>query len=204
VEPCVGVVTRAVVAADDPGLGTPTKAVGPILDAAPVGQPSRRTGAGWRLLVGSPRPVDVPELPALRALVAGHHVVAGGGGGVPVTAVGAPVQGVVDKDWLAALLAVELGADELVFVTDVEGVFEGFGGAGARLIRDLDGDAAARMLASDTLGAGSMAPKVESALTFAAARGRPARIAALGAMRAALQGGSGTAVHAGEGVSDAA
>jgi carbamate kinase len=195
VDNCVSLVTRVVVDEDDPGLSRPAKAVGPVLMNEPAGQPSRRTGTGWRLLVGSPRPIDVLELSAVRALIAAHHVVAGGGGGVPVTSTGLPVQGVVDKDWVAALLAIELDADELLFATDVEGVFENFGSADQHLLRELDCDRADRLLASGTLGAGSMAPKVESAMAFVRTCERNSHITKLGQLRLALNGAAGTMVH---------
>jgi carbamate kinase len=192
---CVGLVTRVVVEENDPGLSRPAKAVGPVLVDEPAGQPSRRTGTGWRLLVGSPRPIDVLELSAIRALIASHHVVAGGGGGVPVTRAGAPVQGVVDKDWVATLLAIELGADELLFATDVEGVYENLGSGDQHLLSELDCDAADRLLTSGTLGIGSMAPKVESAMAFVRACGRNSHIMMLGRLRLALNGTAGTTVH---------
>ena len=192
---CVSLVTRVVVEEDDPGLFQPAKAVGPVLVDEPAGRPSRRTGAGWRLLVGSPRPTEVLELSAVRALIAAHHVVAGGGGGVPVTRAGTPVQGVIDKDWVAALLAIELGAQELLFATDVAGVYENFGSADQHLLAELGCDRAGRLLASGTLGVGSMAPKVESAMAFVRACGRNSHITKLGQLRPALNGAAGTMVH---------
>lgn len=189
-------VTRSIVAADDPELLAPSKAVGPALTRPPPGQPSRRSGQRWRVLVGSPKPLEVRELDAIRAASASHHVIAAGGGGIPVTQTGEPVQGVVDKDRVAALLAIRLEAQALVFATDVEGVFEGFDTPDRRLIPGLDVDAADALLAKDALGAGSMAPKVESASAFARACGRPAHIGPLGAIAAALRGETGTTIGA--------
>lgn len=189
-------VTRSVVAADDPELLAPSKAVGPTLPQPPPGQPSRRSGDGWRVLVGSPKPVAVPEFEAIRAASGSSHVIAGGGGGIPVTGTGEPVQGVVDKDRVAALLAIRLEAQALVFATDVDGVFEHFQGPDRRLVPGLDLDDADALLATGTLGAGSMAPKVESALAFARACGRPAHIGPLGAIAAALRGEAGTTIGA--------
>lgn len=191
---CVSLVTRALVAPDDPGLEVATKAVGPVLDAEPRGRPSRAVGNGWRLLVGSPRPRDVLELAALRALLGDHHVVAGGGGGIPVTEDGPPVAGVIDKDWIAALLAIALDAQALVFATDVDGVFGRFGGENQHLIPRLDATEAERMLNGNALGAGSMAPKVESAAQYARATGRGARIVGLEHLAMALRGATGTTV----------
>ncbi|MGI9325202.1 MAG: hypothetical protein ACR2PZ_08295 [Pseudomonadales bacterium] len=190
----VGVVTRTLVSAEDAGLAQPTKAVGPILAKQP-GAASRQVGTGWRLLVGSPRPLQILELQAIRSLLGSQHVVAGGGGGVPVTAAGDAVQGVVDKDWVAALLAVELGAEHLIFVTDVAGVFSGFGSSQQALVRQLSCEQADALAAQDAFGEGSMAPKIESAVRFARELKRPAHIVGLGSIMQALRNGSGTQIR---------
>ena len=58
-------------------------------------------------------------------------VICGGGGGVPVlTGDNGHLKGaqaVVDKDLTASLLAVELGADRLVILTDIDAVRRNFG-----------------------------------------------------------------------------
>jgi carbamate kinase len=190
---CVSLVTRTVVDPADPGLTRPSKAVGRVLEDKPAGA-SRQVGAGWRLLVGSPRPLDVVELPAIRQLLVDHHVIAGGGGGIAVSPAGAPVQGVVDKDWVAALLAIELEAGGLIFVTDVDGVYAAFGSAQQKLIRTLDARLADTMSSRNAFGAGSMAPKVESALSFARARNTPSYIVSLGSILPAMRGAAGTVV----------
>jgi len=190
---CVSIVTRCEVSETDPGLVEPTKAVGPVLPNPPDG-PARQTQSGWRLLVGSPRPRAVLELPAIRTLLETQHVVAGGGGGIPVSAAGKPVAGVVDKDWVAALLANQLDADELVFVTDVAGVYEAFGSSQQRLLPSLDLDAAASLARNGAFGAGSMAPKVDSAASYTRNTGRTSYITALGTIDAALAGTAGTRI----------
>jgi carbamate kinase len=195
----VAVVTRVLVAPDDPAFDAPDKPIGPLLAAPPPGVLAVRSadGRGWRRVVASPRPTAVVELDAVRTLLATHHVVAGGGGGVALAASGRARAGraaVVDKDHVAALLAIALDAHALVFVTDVPCAFDGFGRAAARPIAAMRvGDARDR-LARGVFAPGSMAPKVESAVAFAAATGRPAAIAALGAAEAALAGRAGTRV----------
>ena len=181
----VSLVTRTVVAAEDVALLTPVKEVGPVVKLLPD-VPSRAVRGGWRILVGSPQPIEVAEFTAIRSLLSHQHVIAGGGGGVPVTPCGQPVQGVVDKDRVAALLAVRLHAEALVFVTDVEGVFTNFGTSSQHLEHSLDCKRAERLVAQGAFGAGSMAPKVESAISYVRALKRTAYVANLGSISSAI------------------
>jgi carbamate kinase len=185
--PAVCLLTRAVVTES---LGEPVKPVGPLLAQIPPGQSGMRSAAGWRITVPSPRPARIVESSAIATLLRTHHVVAGGGGGVPVDGLGRPLNCVVDKDWVASLLAVALGAQHLVFATDVDGVYEKYGAAGARLITRLDPARARAMIEAGQVAPGSMAPKLASAADFAIATGRPARICGLGAVAAAMSGTS--------------
>jgi len=202
-EASVALVTRVLVDAADPAFANPTKPVGAVLSSPPAGVPSMRTpdGAGWRRVVASPRPLAVIEQAAIGTLLADRHVVAGGGGGV-VLAGGVrsrrPRPAVVDKDWIAALLAVAFDAAHLVFVTDVSHAFDHFGGAAERAIRSMRAREARDRLAGGMFAPGSMAPKIESAVQFVEATDRPAVIAKLGSVSAALSGDAGTLIEPAE------
>jgi carbamate kinase len=160
--PCAALVTRVVVDPADPAFAAPTKPVGPLL------------AGGGRRLVASPRPVRVLEQDAILALLERHHVVAGGGGGIPVAPGNGGIPGVVDKDWVAAKLALAAHADALLFGTDVAGVFDRHGRPDAAVIATLRAAEARSRLAARAFAAGSMAPKIESAVEFVAATGRRA------------------------------
>lgn len=196
---CAALITRVVVAADDPGFATPTKPVGRVLAARPAGPAVRvGDGSGWRRVVASPRPLEVVDLDAVRRLLATTHVVAGGGGGVALARAGARCEAraaVVDKDWTAALLATRLGAERLLYVTDVAAACDDFGTAGQRAIARLSVAEARARLAAGAFPPGSMGPKIASAVEFVAATGRPALITTLGAVATALAGAAGTTVH---------
>jgi carbamate kinase len=199
-EPCAALVTRVLVAPDDAAFATPTKPVGMVLPAPPAGVPAVRTpdGRGWRRVVASPRPRGVIELEAVRALLAHHHVVAGGGGGIALAGDEkrrAPCPAVVDKDWVASMIAVAMDAARLVFVTDVPHAFDAFGHAEAHAIGSMSVPEAHERLARGTFGPGSMEPKVESAVEFVQATGRPAVITTLGAIASGMRGQMGTTVH---------
>lgn len=180
--PTVALVTRALVDPADPAFAHPSKPIGPLLPTRPRG-PAVQLSGGWRRTVASPRPLAVLEERAIATLLREQHVIAGGGGGIAIsrastaTAQGAPgPAGVIDKDWMAARLAVALDAQLLVFATNVAGVEDGHGTAQARLRERLTVAEAQALLAAGGLGAGSMAPKVESAIEFAAATARTALI----------------------------
>jgi carbamate kinase len=193
-------VTRVVVGEQDPAFQHPSKPIGPTLASPPTDAPAVPVpGGGWRRVVASPRPIAVVEREAIATLLGHCHVIAGGGGGIPL--VGPPearrsVPAVVDKDWVASLLAIALRAERLIFVTDVDAAYDQFDGQAPRRIGTLSPGAARARLAADVFGPGSMAPKIESAADFVEATGRPAVITAPGAIASALCGAAGTTVTA--------
>lgn len=196
--PILSVLTQVEVAADDPAFAQPTKPIGPFY--AP--EEWRRLAAerGWtgledrgqmRRVVPSPLPKRIVERDAIaRVWQAGVLAICAGGGGIPVARdEGGALRGVeavVDKDRTAALLAADLGADVLLLLTDVAGVYASWTKPDSRLLRTLS----AREAAALPLPPGSMGPKVEAALWFAR-RGK-AVIAALDQALPALTGDAGT------------
>lgn len=195
----IALVTRVLVDGDDPAFAAPEKPVGRVLAAPPAGLPSARTpdGRGWRRVVASPRPVAVVEQAAIAMLLQRHHVVAGGGGGVALAGSGPsrrPLPAVVDKDWVAGLLAVGLGAARLLFITDVSHAFDRFGRQEQSEIHAMTIRESRARLAAGAFARGSMAPKVESAVAFVEASGRSAVITSVGSVEAALSGAAGTTI----------
>ena len=203
------VVTQVLVDADDPAFATPLKPVGPFLPREVAEQRMRERGEtwshvdarGWRKLVPSPLPIGIAEVGAIRALVdAGVVVVACGGGGVPVLR--RPdgrlegVEAVVDKDLAAARLALDLGADTLLILTDVPGVAVDFGKANQRFLGRMTLTELERLLVTEPFSAGSMGPKVRAAYRFLHDGGKRAVICALEDARAGLGGAAGTQVVA--------
>lgn len=209
--PVVPVVSRVRVDADDPAWQHPSKPIGPWLGEIPPAELERRMSEGQvfvsdakrghRRLVPSPEPRECLDLAAIRLLL-GHDaiVVANGGGGIPVVAGDDGqlhgVEGVIDKDLAAALLAAELDASFLAILTDVPGVAVGFGTPTERWLGQVT-VAELRELADDgVFGTGSMAPKVDAACRFVEHTGARAVIARLDDLTAALAGQAGTVVAA--------
>jgi carbamate kinase len=161
----------------DPAFGTPSKPIGPFYAPAEAERLARRggwvvqpdSGRGYRRVVASPQPVGVIEIKAMRALVeAGHLVIAGGGGGIPVLAddPGRTVDAVIDKDRAACLIARQLGAQALLLVTAVDRVMIDFGRPTESSLGTITAGEVARYLAEGQFPPGSMGPKIEAALRF--------------------------------------
>ena len=188
--PAAALLTRVEVAAE---LGPAVKPIGAVHAEPPKYTDSVAVSEGFRIAVPSPLPQAVVEYEAIRVLLAEHHVVAGGGGGVPLTAAGAPADAVIDKDWVAALLACALDAELLVFATDVAGVYADLNAKSSAPIAALDVAAAQQMLAAG-MDAGSMAPKLGSAVRFVEKRQRAACICAVEDILATVAGQAGTKI----------
>lgn len=205
----VTLITQARVEPDDPALSRPTKFIGRGLSEE-AAEALRAEGVlieedprgNLRRRVASPVPVEIIESDMVRELVfRGDIVIAAGGGGIPVYR--DPVLGlegvdaVVDKDRAAAILAGEIGASILLILTDVDGVYEDWGTDQARRIPRLSIEEAKRLVSGESLGAGSMRPKLEAALHFLTSGGHRAIIASLEEGPAALAGEAGTIIEPG-------
>jgi carbamate kinase len=202
--PVVCVLTHVRVDEDDPAFGHPTKPVGPFygeeqarkLESERGWSVAHDAGRGWRRVVPSPEPLEIVELAAIRTLVAaGTIAVACGGGGIPVSPRNGRLLGidaVIDKDRASSLLAVAIGADRLVILTDVDAVYRGWGTLTQEELREL-GPASAKALMPE-LAAGSMGPKLEASLAFAQATGHEALIASAASLAETLIGRAGTRI----------
>jgi carbamate kinase len=200
------VVTRTLVAADDPGFAGPVKPVGRYFSAreaerfGALGQTWRSFGSkGWRRVVASPEPLEILDAPAVDALLAaGFIVVAAGGGGVPVVREDGGhrgVEAVVDKDLAAQLLARHVGARTLVIATNVEHAMAGYGTPDERPIGRATVAQMRAYAAEGHFAGGSMGPKVEAAMRFVSAGGERAAITSLELIGDAADGKAGTVIE---------
>jgi len=195
------VITQTVVDAADPAFANPTKFIGRIYDkdearglAESRGWEVAADGDHWRRVVASPAPVRVVESSIVEALLGlGVTVICAGGAGCAVTECDGQLTGVeavVDKDHVAALLAVALEADLLVILTDVPAVIAGYGTPTARQL----GHVTVGELAAEDFAEGSMGPKVAAACHFANRTGRVAVIGSLDDIAAVVAGTAGTRI----------
>jgi carbamate kinase len=199
--------TQIEVDPDDPAFQDPTKPIGPVYDAddasalaAEKGWTFKPDGDSMRRVVPSPLPTRIIGVETVETLLdRGWVVICTGGGGIPVMHTDEPVpagtrlvgvEAVIDKDLASALLAVDLKADVLAIVTDVDGVYEGWGTPDQRLIEH----ATPGELAKTEFAEGSMGPKVKAACRFAEQTGGRAVIGSITQTQALLSGEAGTTV----------
>jgi carbamate kinase len=129
---------------------------------------------------------------------AGAVVIAAGGGGIPLVSRDgqwAAVDAVVDKDRSSALLAAQTGVDTMVLVTGVDEVYVHFGRSTQRALHDVTADEMRAHQSAGQFPAGSMGPKVESALRFVEAGGHRSIITSLERLPDALANKAGTHIN---------
>lgn len=205
--PVATMVTQVRVDPEDPAFRDPSKPIGRFMskdealkEAGDRGWIVREdAGRGYRRVVASPKPKEIIELSAIRAMADdGQIVICCGGGGIPVVAEGkhlAGVPAVIDKDFAAELLAESLDADMLLILTAVEKAAVHFGKPEQRWLSEISAEEAERYAEEGQFAAGSMLPKVQAAIRFARSRkGRTAVITLLEKAREALQGKTGTRI----------
>jgi carbamate kinase len=204
---CVAtVVTRVRVDPDDPAFAEPSKPIGTFFTAEAT-EAKRRLGwtlveeppHGYRRVVPSPEPLEVLEEAVIRALILdGALVVALGGGGIPVVREGRSLRGaeaVVDKDLASALLAIRMGVERFLILTDVDGVYVDFGGANQRRLGRVGPAELRRHAAEGHFPAGTMGPKVEALIRFVEGGGEEAVVTTPERLADALRGSEGTHVR---------
>ncbi len=202
---CVTVITQVVVDAADPGFQQPSKPVGEFFDKKqladilrdnPDWRLAEDADRGFRRMVASPEPCAVVEKPVIESLLqSGYHVVAVGGGGIPVVRHGKELVGVdavIDKDKASSLLAGQLGIDLLIISTAVEKVALNFGKANQTFIDQMRIAEAKQYIADGHFAPGSMLPKIESAVRFLENGGKEVIITAPEFIKDAVTGDRGT------------
>ena len=157
------------------------------------------TEGGYRRVVAAPKPMDIVEIDAIKALSdADQVVIACGGGGIPVLAQNNRLQGasaVIEKDLAAGKLAELLDADMLVILTSVDKVCLNYGREDEVKLDTLSLSDAKKYLEAGEFEAGTMAPKIEAAIDFIGESAiRSVLITKLNKEDGELTGGMGTLI----------
>ncbi len=127
-------------------------------------------GQGFRRVVAAPKPIDIVEIDAIRALSdADQVVIACGGGGIPVIEQQHTLKGasaVIEKDAIAGKLASDLNCDQLIILTTVDCVYKNFGTEAQTPIESMTVAEAKAAIAEGQFEAGTMLPKIEAAISY--------------------------------------
>ncbi len=203
----VTLLAQVVVDRNDPSIQNPSKFVGPFYKREEVAELTEKrgyiikedSGRGYRRVVPSPRPKQVVQARIIRQLVhAGTVVITVGGGGIPVYLEEdgrlEGVDAVIDKDLASAVLACEIGAEELYILTAVDRVAINFNKPDERFLDVLNVADAKKHLAAGQFPRGSMGPKIEAAVQFIEQGGKKAIITSVERMTEALEGKTGTEI----------
>jgi carbamate kinase len=203
------VLTQVAVDREDPAFDNPSKPVGPYYTAYRANllmqeagwEMVEEPGRGWRKVVASPKPTQILNSRLLKRLVDdGAVIIAGGGGGIPVYEdVGGyhrGVEAVIDKDYVASILASDLDADLFIVLTNVPMIAENYGRPNQKWLRSLPVGGAKEMMASHQFPPGSMGPKVQSAIDFVEATGKEVLITDADSLKQALERKAGTFIVA--------
>jgi len=200
------VLTQVVVSQDDPAFDSPTKPIGPFYTEEQASEFMETegwhmiedSGRGWRRVVCSPLPRKILEMNTIKHLAENDTVViACGGGGTPVNYLTDSVvgtEGVIDKDATAALLAYNVGAELFIILTGVDKVCVNFGKPDQQSIDCMNLTQARDYLDEGQFPAGSMGPKIASAVEYVEKGGQETIITSKDNIVRAMEAGNCTRI----------
>ncbi|KPK63676.1 carbamate kinase [candidate division WOR_3 bacterium SM23_42] len=203
----ITIVTQVIVDPNDPSIINPSKYIGPFYTKKQAETLAEMfnwvikedLGRGYRRVVPSPRPRRIVNRHTIGMLVdLGTIVIAAGGGGIPVytendgTYEG--VDAVVDKDHASAVLAHDIDAQTLLFLTDVDYVYLNYNKPNQQMLKTITVVEAKRYFAEGHFPPGNMGPKIEAAVSFLASGGQEVIITSLDKAQQAISGDAGTRI----------
>lgn len=190
----------------DEAFYTPTKKVGRFMSAAEAQIEDEKgnftvevDGKGYQRIFASPKPKEIIEIDAIRALLdADQIVIACGGGGIPVMVQGYNLRGasaVIEKDLVGGLLAKEVNADIFIILTAVDAVSIKFNKPNEETILQMNIDNARKYIDANEFEFASMLPKVEASIDFVlSGENKKSYITSLEKCEDALRGVAGTVI----------
>lgn len=189
----------------DPAFTHPTKVIGRLMTAEEAkaeedkGNHTIETEGGYRRIIAAPKPIEIYEIDAVKALLdANQVVIACGGGGIPVLQQDTVLKGasaVIEKDTIAARLADQVDADALIFLTGVEKVCLNFQTDKEEAISEISVDTICQYAEEGHFEENSMLPKVHASVEFVSAKdNRKAVITNWEHAKAAIKEKTGTVI----------
>ena len=199
-------ITQVKVDPFDKAFNKPSKIIGRIMSEEDAKEEEAKgnyvvkvSEDGYRRIIASPKPLEIYEIDAIKALLdAGQIVIAAGGGGIPVLEQGTVLKGasaVIEKDLTSGLLAKEIDASALLFLTDVEKVSFFYKTPDARPVDHISVKEAKEYIDAGYFAPGSMLPKIEASIDFVSeGTDRKAVITHLEKAKEGLLGRTGTSI----------
>lgn len=205
-KPVSTILTQVTVDPYDEAFYHPSKIIGRVMTEQEAeaeekkGNHVVKVAEGYRRIVAAPKPLDIVEIDAVKALVdADQVVIACGGGGIPVLTQDNNLKGasaVIEKDMAAGKLAELTDADMLVILTSVEKVCLNYGKENEQPLDSMTVAEAIQYMKDGQFGEGTMLPKIEAAVDFIGNSAvKTVLITQLGKATDAVNGGTGTIIR---------
>lgn len=202
-KPVCTIITQVRVDPFDKAFQQPSKVIGRVMSKEDADAEIQKgnfvveADGGYRRNIPSPKPIDIYEIDAIRALAeADQIVIACGGGGIPVLQQGTKLKGasaIIEKDLTAARLAQMLDADTLLYLTNHE--FVSLGEDDSALLKQLTLKEAETYIADGKFDPKTKLPKMEGAVEFVSSgNGKRAIITSLEHALAGLKERTGTII----------
>lgn len=200
------ILTQVCVDPYDEAFYHPSKIIGRVLTKAEAeaeekkGNHVTESGGGYQRIVAAPKPMDIVEIDAIRALSdADQVVISCGGGGIPVLMQANKLKGasaVIEKDLAAGKLAELLDADMFVILTGEDKVCLHYNTAEEKPLDSLSAAQAREYMEAGEFEEGTILPKIQAAVDFIGDSAvRKALITRLDKTKEAMAGLTGTIIH---------
>ena len=174
-KPVSTVLTQVTVDPYDEAFYHPTKIIGRVMTEEEAeaeekkGNHTVKQGEGYRRIVAAPKPMDIVEIDAIRALSdADQVVIACGGGGIPVLQQRTGLKGasgIIEKDYTAAKLADMLDASTLMILTSNDYMTIEKEGA-TETLKNISTDEAKELIDAGYFDPVTSLPKIDASLSF--------------------------------------
>lgn len=175
-KPVSTIITQVRVDPFDDAFNHPTKVIGRYMTKEEADEEIKKGNyvieeeKGFRRVVATPKPIDIYEIDAIKALSdADQIVIACGGGGIPVLEQGTRLRGasaVIEKDSATAKLADMVDADTILFLTGVEKVSLNYNTPDESTLDTITVQEAKNYVNDGQFPETSMLPKIEASIEF--------------------------------------
>ena len=205
-KPVSTIITQVRVDPFDKAFNAPSKVIGRLMTKEEADNEKKKGNYveyeegedGYRRIIASPKPIDIYEIDAIKALVDAHQlVIAAGGGGIPVLQQRTGLKGasgIIEKDYTAAKLADMLDASTLMILTSSDYLTIEKDGHTEEL-KELTASDAEKLIEEGYFDPVTSLPKIDASLSFVqAGKGREAIITNLSKAKEGIRGKIGTII----------